>query len=330
MRVFVYEFITGGGLGSGPLPASLAREGEMMVHALARDLSAVPGIELVIARDRRLPSAPPPAATLRADGRESPRETFQRGLRMCDAAWPIAPETGGALESLSLQTLEAGRMLLASRPEAVHTAASKLVTTMVLDARGIAAVPTFADPSRVPPLRGAWVVKPDEGAGCEDTWLLPGADHARRWLSDHPGHIAQPWIEGEALSLSLVCSDGAASLLSVNRQRVSRGERLALAGIEVNARPDSDGSMARLGNAIARALPDLWGYVGVDLVDTPSGPMVLEINPRLTTSYCGIADATGINPAELVLNLAEGHPLADHGPIAPRLVDLRLEASLAH
>jgi predicted ATP-grasp superfamily ATP-dependent carboligase len=46
----------------------------------------------------------------------------------------------------------------------------------------------------------------------------------------------------------------------------------------------------------------LWGYVGVDLVLADAGPIVLEINPRLTTSYCGLRDALGINPAALVLD----------------------------
>jgi len=330
MRVFVYEFITGGGLGSVPLPPSLAREGEMMAHALTRDLAAVPGVGVLLARDRRLPSAPPPAATLRPEAGESARDTYWSGLERCDAAWPIAPETGGTLEALSRLTLEAGRILLGSRPEAVHTAASKLVTATVLDARGIPAVPSYDDPARIPPLRGAWVVKPDDGAGCEDNWLLPDADNARRWLAAHPGHIAQPWIEGEALSLSLICCNGAASLLAVNRQRVVRGERLSLAGIEVNARADPDGRLARLGGAIACALPDLWGYVGVDLVDTPSGPVVMEVNPRVTTSYCGIANATGINPAQRVLELAQGLPLADTAPLAPRAVNLALEPHLVH
>jgi predicted ATP-grasp superfamily ATP-dependent carboligase len=30
---------------------------------------------------------------------------------------------------------------------------------------------------------------------------------------------------------------------------------------------------------------------------------VLEVNPRLTTSYAGLRDALGINPARLVLDL---------------------------
>jgi predicted ATP-grasp superfamily ATP-dependent carboligase len=70
----------------------------------------------------------------------------------------------------------------------------------------------------------------------------------------------------------------------------------------VNAASD-DGTLASLADRIAAAIPGLWGYVGVDLVLTRDGPVVLEINPRLTTSYCGMGQALGINTAGLVLSL---------------------------
>ena len=92
------------------------------------------------------------------------------------------------------------------------------------------------------------------------------------------------------------------------------GERLALESIAVNAVPDPGGGLARLGGRIAAAIPGLWGYVGVDLVATPSGPVVLEVNPRLTTSYCGLRSALQINAAELVLGFLRPDRGDDHRP----------------
>ena len=60
-------------------------------------------------------------------------------------------------------------------------------------------------------------------------------------------------------------------------------------------------SCERVASAIANAIPDLWGYVGVDFVDTDEGPVVLEINPRLTTSYLGYRALTQDNLAERIL-----------------------------
>jgi tyramine---L-glutamate ligase len=63
-----------------------------------------------------------------------------------------------------------------------------------------------------------------------------------------------------------------------------------------------------LAQAIAHALPDLNGYIGVDLMveegDSPT-LTVLEINPRLTTSYVGLQQATGLNISAELLKLMQ-------------------------
>jgi predicted ATP-grasp superfamily ATP-dependent carboligase len=169
-------------------------------------------------------------------------------------------------------------------------------------------VDSYATPHELPPLPGAWVIKPDDGAGCEETTLVEGWESASLTLAARPtgSFVAQPWIAGESLSLSLLCSAGEARLLSVNRQRMLRRDgQLHLAGLEVNALPDHSGAFERLGSQVAAALPSLWGYVGVDLIATPTGPVVLEINPRLTTSYCGLRPALRLNLAQLVLRLLD-------------------------
>ena len=104
--------------------------------------------------------------------------------------------------------------------------------------------------------------------------------------------------------------------------------RLRLAGLEVNALPDHNGRFQLLAHRIARALPSLWGYVGVDLINTSAGPVVLEINPRLTTSYCGLGPALGINVAQQVLALLD--PSRPTEPaIVPRGVPVTLQLEVA-
>jgi predicted ATP-grasp superfamily ATP-dependent carboligase len=74
-------------------------------------------------------------------------------------------------------------------------------------------------------------------------------------------------------------------------------------GVSVNAVADTDGRYAALASAVCRALPGLWGYCGVDFIEADTGPVVIEVNPRLTTSFAGLHRAIGINPALLVLEL---------------------------
>ena len=304
MKIFVYEFFSGGGLAGRPLPPSLAGEGDMMVRALLRDLAELRGVELLASRDERLPALAGLETIVPLPG-EDALALYARGVAAADAAWPTAPETDRMLERLAVATIDAGRVLFGCRPDAVRLAASKRATAERLRQAGIAVVPTFTSTDEVPPLPGRWVVKPDDGAGCDDAMVLPDRQAALGCMAEAPDRlVAQPWIEGPALSLSLLCAEGFARLLCCNRQRVRVADgRLALEGITVNAVPDVTGDLAALGGRIAGAIPDLWGYVGVDLVATAGGPVVLEINPRLTTSYCGLRPALQINAAELVLGL---------------------------
>jgi predicted ATP-grasp superfamily ATP-dependent carboligase len=95
-------------------------------------------------------------------------------------------------------------------------------------------------------------------------------------------------------------------LLAVNLQEVRIAERrVVVERLLVNAVADTDGRLATLAQAVVAAIPGLWGYIGIDLVRTRNGPVVLEVNPRLTTSYCGLRAALGLNAAGMVLQLVE-------------------------
>lgn len=318
MRIFVFEFFSGGGLAGRPLPPAIAHEGDMMLAALLSDLAELPGVEVVAGRDPRLPRVAASQALNPLAG-EDTSAFYARGLALADAAWPTAPETGGVLERLGRQTVVAGKTLLGCRPDAVRLAASKRGTAKVLRDAGIAVAPTFSHADRPPRRAGAWVTKPDDGAGCEDSHLLPDWSAARARLATDPDRlIAQPWIEGQAMSLSMLCHRGTARLLSCNRQQVGIDDsRLTLQNIVVNAFPDRNGRFAELAGNIAAAIPGLWGYVGVDLILTRHGSVVLEINPRLTTSYCGLRQAVGVNTAAEVLGLLRSGGYAEGSPAPP-------------
>jgi predicted ATP-grasp superfamily ATP-dependent carboligase len=53
------------------------------------------------------------------------------------------------------------------------------------------------------------------------------------------------------------------------------------------------------------ALPGLRGFVGIDVVWHPQrGPVVIEVNPRLTVAYAGLAATRG---GKLACALLEAH-----------------------
>jgi predicted ATP-grasp superfamily ATP-dependent carboligase len=343
VRIFAYEHITGGGCAGAPLPGGLLYQATAMLRALAADLNAIAA----------LPSRRPHARgaahrTVSADivvtglfdGRIAPlipdharvhavdewRIQFDERVRGSDAVWLIAPETDRILEKLSDRVLSAGTSLLGSRPHAVRVAASKRSTARVLHAAGIPVLPAMRLEELCGSEAAAWIAKPDDGCGCEDTRLFDRMQAAAGWVSlqrDPTRFVLQPYVDGEPLSLSVLARAGEAWLLSVNRQRIERcagpsprgrpgggwgqphrtGRPLAFRGCLVNALPDSDGQFQRLAQRVVEAIPGLWGYLGIDLIATPTGAVVVEVNPRLTTSYVGLSAALHTNVAGLVLDL---------------------------
>lgn len=312
-RLLVCEYVSGGAADTGvDVDAALAAQGLAMRDALLADLAAVPGVEVAYLLGPGMPRAAhgrpltrPAGATLVA---------FLRTQGEChDGVWVIAPETGGCLAALA-EARDPGRWI-GCRPQAIRLCSSKRATLARLHAQGIATPLAFAA-SAV-----RWVVKPDDGAGTVDTRVHPAigdalADHAAR-TADGRDPTLEPWVEGEALSLSLrVRGDGGnggnrsrAELLSVNRQRLTAAADglLAYEGVDILALAASDrrhAALCAVAEAVAQAVPGLCGFVGIDVVwHAARGPVVIEINPRLTCAYAGLSAALGRNLAAELLAL---------------------------
>lgn len=312
MRILVFEFITGGGLIGTTLPASLMLEGGMMRNALLADLASIPDVEVTLTRDSRCPWPETTFPTMRIESNvgESGFDLFQRALVDVEIVWPIAPETGGVLAQLATLARMAGKLVCLSDPETLAICESKYETASVLRDACVNVVPSFRATDSLPPIDGQWVSKPDDGAGGDGIRRWPTRDAALQAIlaAKQYSWILQPMCDGESLSMSLFCADGTANLVSINRQSIQwRHDHVFLGELTVNSIPNSEPNFCALTQQIGQTLPGLWGYVGVDLVRGDDGTLtVLEINPRLTTSYCGLREALGVNVAELVFGNRTG------------------------
>ncbi len=323
LEIFVCEFITGGGLYNAPLTSALADEGDLMLRALLQDLLDIPGVSLTISRDARLPPVSLPVDTMAVD--QDPWTLWQDSIAQADLVWLIAPESDGMLERLT--RMVPPEKLLGCDTASVSIAGSKLATAVVLAQHAIPAVPTWrVDETPATPL--PWVAKPDDGAGCLETRYFDDADTLRQWLAlgRRHSHVIQPWQPGEPASLSMLCHQGRAWLLGANRQHVARADNgeLSYQGTQLNGMAQHWQAFAALAQQVAQALPGLAGYVGVDLMVQGETLTVLEINPRLTTSYVGLRRATGLNPAGLVLDLLYNRRQVDLSGMERNVVDICL------
>ena len=339
MKILVFEYITGGGFNKQDLPDSLAREGRLMLHALLDSLRAYAKdkngseISVVVMVDSRV------NGLINTDGfdtaiinpEHNSHEEFVRLALLCDAVWPIAPEFDSILQTLC-QTVEwLGKPLLTSPASAVAVTGNKFKTYQHLKQHHITTVPTllFAvetwtsqgdaqsleeelaglSPASLTGKVEEWLVKPVDGVGCTDSHILTNPDDFEQMRSREGNYVIQPHIQGKKTSLSCLFKDGRGWLLCANLQHFDIiNQQYQLSKIIVN--DDADVSDYKdLVDTVAHALPDLWGYVGIDLIATPEQLFVLEINPRLTTSCVGINAALGINVAENILQLLTGEPI---------------------
>ncbi|WP_042268022.1 ATP-grasp domain-containing protein [Paraburkholderia heleia] len=335
IKIFVFEYLTGGGIdpahaGAGNLAdlSALIVEGRVMRDALVNDLRVLDGVSVSFASSRFETVTSPLAHCTAAPG-EQMTAFVARVARQHDYAWIIAPECDGLL--LHLYDAVGAARWLGCAKEAIRVASSKSATSACLAAHGIATTPAvepgqcLADAAHGGSEGGRWVVKPDDGAGGLDTFVFDrfaqacAEYEARAAAARNP--VLQAWVEGEPLSLSLICEDGRAELVSINRQHIGvsamdrsdgAGEAQAHAasvlefdGVSVNQialSSEKGRELAALAQRVAQALPGLRGFAGIDVVWHPQrGPVVIEVNPRLTVAYAGLSAALGANLASGLL-----------------------------
>ena len=303
MDFFVCEFITGGGMQHETLPLKLAREGDMMLSALLADLRAAGINNLLCTRDPRLGPGDEHVKTVPVD--KNVWDIWHKCMRESEAAWIIAPETDGVLYELAQLAHNAGCQVIGCTPEAIQIAASKIKTWDHLASHQIPCIPVILDFKADSINRAGWVAKPDDGVGAEGCCYFQDARQAFAHVhAQRKKMVVQEYISGIAASMSLLCHGGQARLLANNRQlfRFIEGKG-QLDGVVVNGLPQYNDQFKTLANDIARSLPGLQGYVGIDVIISDNGPLVVEINPRLTTAYAGLRQSLGSNPAEWILSI---------------------------
>jgi len=303
MRVFVYEHLSGSG--AADAPDELLVAGRAMRDAVVRDLLRAGDCAVSVAAGPQAPEVPAGVRALRPPPAASAADFVAQQARLHDRVWVIAPETNGVLAQLQ-RVVDPVRWL-GCDAAAITLSSSKRATLARAAEHGLATPLAFA----TSPATRRWVVKPDDGAGAVATRVHNTHAAARDDVETRRHHgetaVLEAWVAGEPLSLSLLCSAGRIELLSVNRQQLAIDAVgvLSFTGVQIDALPHDDvrvGSLRAWAQTLACAVPGLRGYVGIDLVWHPQrGPVLIEINPRVTMAYVGLSAALGRNVAAAVL-----------------------------
>jgi tyramine---L-glutamate ligase len=323
LKILLYEHVSGGGYAGKPLDLSVLSEGFGMLRRLVQDFKAA-GNEVTVLLDERIAKMKPPLAakcTVPVFQAQEVEKSLVNAAKTNDAVYVIAPETGQILQSLVTLVGKTSKVSLNCEAGAIGNVADKTVLYETLRKNDLSTPETviFAidtDLAQVKreiksQLTYPVVVKPVDGVSCGGLSVI----HENRQLetaiakikatSSAKSFIAQEFIFGENASVSLICKKDKASSISLNKQIVNLSGSERSSSYEGGAVPFDHPLKAEAFKAaekVAACFVGLRGYVGVDFVLAQGRAFVVDVNPRLTTSYVGLSKVAGFNVAEAMVH----------------------------
>lgn len=323
--IFVYEFITSGGLlsvGSEAPTGSLLREGAAMFTALVEDLVRIPGVTVVAMRDFRVEmEVSPTMECSQVESTESEKSHFDKLAANADWTIVIAPEFDELLLDRTRRVESLGGRLLGpnSRIVALGTFKDKFVSHLkmrgVRTTRGYRYAPGCLIPTS---LRFPAILKPYDGAGSQGVRRIENRESFP--VVAEGTYRLEELVPGIPASVAVLCGPNSQIVLPGCRQNLTADGSFSYLGGSVPLDDRYRFRAERLAAQALATLPDCRGYVGVDMVlgKSASSDTVIELNPRMTTSYVGLRRLARGNLAAALLDVAEDKTpdlCFDDGPV---------------
>jgi predicted ATP-grasp superfamily ATP-dependent carboligase len=203
---------------------------------------------------------------------------------------------------------------------AIRQCGDKLTLAGQLETLKIPTIPTreFSDPHilTAKDLEFPLVIKPRDGAGSQDTFLIQGKEEWQNFLKDNSrtgqtaDWIMQPYILGKTLSIAAIVGDLQwndepwLEVFPLAEQQFTPDGRFGYLGGRIPETISLQHLATQRVHEIVAHVPGLSGYIGLDLLAPRHDPeelLIVEINPRLTTSYLGYRALADQNLAEYLL-----------------------------
>ena len=321
MLVFLYEFVTGGGflgVDETAIPeGSLLREGRAMWSAIGADLLRIPNTHVVSTLDARLAASQTTApgdydirCEVVRDSNEEQR-LFHRLAEQSDFTLLIAPETDNHLLSRTRKLQNTSHRLLNPNAAFISITANKTALADTLAAANIRTPPgkrVRANETMPRDFPLPAVLKVNDGAGsmCRILNAYPSITSPRVMR-------VEQFVEGLNCSMSFLCGGAERPIACpLMEQILSADEKLEYLGGRRILDSKLEKRAADLGKRALAALPATTGYVGIDFIlgkdNAGADDYVIEVNPRLTTSYVGLRRISNTNLGGAMIQIAQGAP----------------------
>ena len=323
MRIIVYEHMSSGGYAGKPISNSVLSEGFGILRRVVSDFEAA-GHEITVLLDNRISRLNPPINANFTVPIFYPHEVenfLYNVAKINDAFLIVAPETAQTLSSLVALMEKTGKLSFNCESNTILKVANKTVLYQVLEKNHLAVPKTLslrgnedlAEIKRVTKNKLGFpvVFKPIDGVSCSGLSIVKEESQVEKAVekikavSAEENYVVQEFIGGESASVSLLCAKGKALAISLNQQTIKAGapgEASCYQGGLVPFDHPLKQEAFVMAEKVVGCFEGLRGYVGVDLVLAKDKLFVVDINPRLTTSYVGLSRIANFNIAEAILN----------------------------
>jgi len=320
LNLLLFECFSGGRYADQKLSSSILSEAYGMMRGLISDCKAA-GHRVTTFLDSRLMPFSPANEADKIVNVSSPYDLYKKLKEfssLVDAVYVIAPESGQVLEKL-LETIEAsGGTSLNCEIATIKHFSNKIRAHETFEKIGLKVPETIlpdiqqkvGNIERLAEEMGyPLIFKPIDGVSCSGLSLvrnrnnIAGAVKKIAQESTSKQFVVQKMITGEATSACVISTGDKALAVSLNMQRVTlsppEGESTYDGGVvPFNHRLEVEALKAA--ERAVEASIGMKGYVGVDMILTEEEPVMIEVNPRLTTSYIGLRREANFNIADAI------------------------------
>jgi predicted ATP-grasp superfamily ATP-dependent carboligase len=356
-KVFIFEFVSGGGFNKKEIPTSLLCEGFSMLRSLVNDFEQL-GCTISTLLDRRLNffssllKTDNVSITLVGEDTEFIHQ-FKQSVKEVEFCFIIAPEFSEILKKLTQIVEKYNKTVLSIDTSGIALTSSKFKTYEFFQSSKVPTPETHLIPNKkeYPDTNKVFqhsenipfpiILKPDDGVGAESIFYFSSKKELKEFfhkkqnsLESGREYILQSYVSGRDLSISLLNSKRLAEekeepfILSVNTQEIhikgSKGDSEYFGGLI----PAHD-HITLKENVISYLqkmdFNNFFGIFGIDFIYSAPKIHFIEINPRLTTSYIGLRYALNQNPVELLIHSNKDYINPDDIQVARHSIFKRVE-----